>query len=548
MESYCTNGEENIDGSIVVTGSFLCNECFKNFDAKTQSFENDYCGHRICETCRFIQEVKCKSCLNKDLTIENTKSNIDNVTTEYYKAVIDGKKKRKTITSFKHIEEVGSDSGKYRCTICNRETKQRNISYHFTCADEKKPLSCDQCDKTFVKKSHLESHRLSHLGIKPYKCLLCSKAFAQRDKLNRHIKTHSDNYSFVCDNCDKKFKLKEDLKKHISTHSETRNFKCDQCPRSYKNKNNLASHKLKHSGTKNFTCETCGRVFSLLWQLTAHHKRHQNKRPFKCTSCGKRFFSQQNLKRHELTHSEIFDFECSICNTPFKRKDNLERHMKNLHEEILPGKTHQSLPVNLSNTKSNDVNHKQSEKDSEKPKSCPTSVIVSPRKTLEPHLPEVPKLLPYRILPPDERFLQKNKEKSNVPTIMNLKAMHIVRTSDTGEANVQTIVTIGDKINEIGPQIYEIDVQAELCKKASRGKDDKMSKCFRIINHTDSILASKMRDELVPKKNLKFRKNSVDLNEGEKAINNSFHLNNLVGRAQSVITIAPKMGGISEEH
>lgn len=252
--------------------------------------------------------------------------------------------------------------------------------------------------------------------------------------------------------------------------------------------------------------------------------------------------------------SEICDYECSICNTEFKRKDNLERHMRNLHELpkqqiMLPTLSSKIMTIQRTGQQSNkkpkklvstitskldifeksssdmiDVavatNHEQSvivtpEKlkgNVEKPKSCAVSVIVSPQKNnTEAPSTETQKLLPYRILPPDKRFLQMSEGKNCVPTIMNLKAMHIVRTSDTGESNVQTIVTTDDKTNHIGiqkPKMYAIDAQAELCKKVSQGKDDKMNKCFRILNHTDTILARK--DNVAPKKRLKFRKSSVD--------------------------------------
>ena len=54
--------------------------------------------------------------------------------------------------------------------------------------DEKKPHSCQHCNKSFRKKTNLYGHiKKAHDDERPYPCSQCTKAFKKKQALNKHI-------------------------------------------------------------------------------------------------------------------------------------------------------------------------------------------------------------------------------------------------------------------------------------------------------------------------------------------------------------------------
>ncbi|KAJ9596357.1 hypothetical protein L9F63_012632 [Diploptera punctata] len=55
-----------------------------------------------------------------------------------------------------------------------------------------KDFSCNSCNKSFLRKSHLKEHiQIIHSKVKLFTCLICKKSFGRKSGLNRHERTHS---------------------------------------------------------------------------------------------------------------------------------------------------------------------------------------------------------------------------------------------------------------------------------------------------------------------------------------------------------------------
>ena len=55
--------------------------------------------------------------------------------------------------------------------------------------DASQRYKCDECDKNFKKKSHLDEHMLIHAGEKPFKCEKCGWSFRRKDKMKKHMES-----------------------------------------------------------------------------------------------------------------------------------------------------------------------------------------------------------------------------------------------------------------------------------------------------------------------------------------------------------------------
>ena len=92
--------------------------------------------------------------------------------------------------------------------------------------ERKKPFKCDNCDKSFIQKSHLQRHVASvHEGIKSFQCSACGKYFTTKRSMCDHIATvHELKKPFHCDICNRCFTSKAYIAKHIAKVHEGTNL------------------------------------------------------------------------------------------------------------------------------------------------------------------------------------------------------------------------------------------------------------------------------------------------------------------------------------
>ena len=97
-------------------------------------------------------------------------------------------------------------------------------------------FDCQDCHKTFVKKSNLEQHqRATHQGVR-YSCRQCPKSFTRRDALTRHqtaCKGRMPAPRHLCDICNTHFSSAFGLRRHTASVHNREKFSCKLCRRNF---------------------------------------------------------------------------------------------------------------------------------------------------------------------------------------------------------------------------------------------------------------------------------------------------------------------------
>jgi KRAB domain-containing zinc finger protein len=140
-------------------------------------------------------------------------------------------------------------------------------------------FSCQQCHKTFEKKSKLDSHTKVHSGENPFSCKLCGKSYAHRGNLALHCRyVHPEvvdpnkTKRHSCSQCGKSFVQKSDLDRHMRIHTGEKPFSCTLCCKSFTRSSLLRQHMRVHTGEKPYGCKVCGKSFKQNAHLAVHHK------------------------------------------------------------------------------------------------------------------------------------------------------------------------------------------------------------------------------------------------------------------------------------
>jgi uncharacterized Zn-finger protein len=103
-------------------------------------------------------------------------------------------------------------------TINSNQLNIHNNRIH----SKQKRFACDQCPKTFTKKSNLLIHKKQHTGEMPFQYDSCSKKFLHLSKLIIHKRIHTGEKPYQCDSCPKKFAQSSNLTLHKRMRTKER--------------------------------------------------------------------------------------------------------------------------------------------------------------------------------------------------------------------------------------------------------------------------------------------------------------------------------------
>ena len=135
---------------------------------------------------------------------------------------------------------------------------------------------CNECERNFKKKSHLDEHILIHAGEKPHKCEKCGWSFRRKDKMRKHMET--------CNYVNRETEYSAFLKPEKRKSTEDRNFKavltasttssrwvhgifvCEVCQKDCGYRQNLYIHMKKHEKNGEWTRPTSGPMFQKLME------------------------------------------------------------------------------------------------------------------------------------------------------------------------------------------------------------------------------------------------------------------------------------------
>jgi len=228
----------------------------------------------------------------------------------------------------------------FHCEQCNKGyTLKKHLNEHVRSVHERvKNYACGFCEKKFFKKYEKAIHERKHTGEKPYQCQICGDSFKKKLTMDEHMSNHTGIQEFHCDDCGKNFGLQRSLRHHrLLRH--THQLPCHMCEKKFSTKSHLERHLKGHLGIKDAQCVECGKQFSSDRSCRQHilnehsEERLIAKEVFTCPECGKEFKYANNMRTHMKIHAEgHVKVQCQECGKYYKTARVLKDHIRIIHE------------------------------------------------------------------------------------------------------------------------------------------------------------------------------------------------------------------------
>jgi len=223
----------------------------------------------------------------------------------------------------------------YLCKYCNSKFASNQLRNKHENLMHNKRFSCDVCNKVFSEKTRLMIHFRIHSGEKPFVCESCGFSCSQRDNLRlhkefKHPSEGQQDKKFTCQICDASFLTKSNLSRHKMSHSDQKSYVCETCGKAFKDPGALKQHNFSH-GAPDYGCTLCDQKFTSPLYLNRHMLRihpTDGVQPITCGTCGKGFPLKHQLEEHIQSVHQNVKHCCPHCNIPIGRRSSVARHIK----------------------------------------------------------------------------------------------------------------------------------------------------------------------------------------------------------------------------
>jgi len=174
---------------------------------------------------------------------------------------------------------------------------------------------CEICNDTFMNRNDLANHKL-RMHTSKYDCPLCASKFTIKKKFEAHVKRHKNvPRPYKCDQCDASYGKPAHLQSHvIRTHTKNFKYHCQYCLKGFIQVGEKVAHERTHTGEKPVACSMCEKRFARQEQLRRHIKRtHSKRKMFRCQWCQRDLSDSRKLFDHvNKFHPEEYNSDVDL--------------------------------------------------------------------------------------------------------------------------------------------------------------------------------------------------------------------------------------------